>query len=226
MIREDKRKGYADTQIQALTQAQPFGASGEFSWGNPNNADNEVFIAHYAKDQVDGTLEGDSTDPTQGGHNMAGLYILDNGSNNSFRWMARIYDSNAVRHSDDPVGSIPAGTYKWDYVWDPASLTLTARILQTDGVTVVATDSQTLPADSQLDLDAFGLTTGFNGGVNAGANYSMFIDNVTYTVGQQWAIDANGDWGGQPNWDGPVPSGVDHVAYFGSKITANRTVTL
>jgi hypothetical protein len=227
-IREDKRQGYADTNIQALSQAQPFGASGEFSWGLPNSADNELFIAHFAKNQVDGTLLGDSNDPTQGGHNMAGLYILDNGSNNSFRWMARIYDSNAVRHSDDPVGSIPAGTYKFDYFWDPSSLTLTARILQTDGVTVVATDSVTLPSDSGLDLDAFGLTTGFNGSVVPGANYSVFIDNVSYTAGHQWVTDSNGTWGSnnRDSWDGPLPDGNDHVAYFGNKITAARTITL
>jgi hypothetical protein len=140
--------------------------------------------------------------------------------------MARIYDSNAVRHSDDPVGSIPAGTYKFDYLWDPGSLTLTARILQTDGVTVVATDSVTLPGDSELDLDAFGLTTGFNGSVVPGANYSVFIDNVTYTAGHQWTLNADGDWGGTGNWDGPVPSGTDHVAYFGDNITAPRTVNV
>ncbi|WP_428938199.1 hypothetical protein [Fontivita pretiosa] len=231
--REDVRRAYADTTIGQLTQANAFGAAGEFFFGNPNNPDTEMFIAHFAQDQVDGIKLGDSTAPDQGGHNIAGIYIIDSG-NDSFRMRSRIYTGSALRLDSPDTITIPIGDgrFRFDYVFDPATMTLTSRIFDDDeaGSALLGTASVTLPEGETLTLDAFGLTNGFNGSSVSSLNYTVFIDDVVYTVGtvagSNWNVNANGNWSNAANWTGGVPNAPGAVANFGSVITAPRTVTL
>jgi hypothetical protein len=231
--REDVRRAYADTTIGQLTQDSAFGAAGEFFFGSPNNPDTEMFVAHFAQDQVDGIKRGDRTEPEEGGHNIVGMYIIDSGSDN-LRMRARLYTSEAVRLESVDTITVPIGDgkFEFDYVWDPDALTLTARIFDDDeaGNQLLATSAVTIDGAHEFTLDAFGLTNGFNGSAVPEFNYTVFIDDVVYTVGgvtgSQWNVDAGGNWTDAGNWQGGVPNAAGAVANFGGIITAPRTVTL
>ena len=232
--REDVRRAYADTTVQQLNQTVPFGASGEFFIGNlsalPNKPDTEAFIAHFAQDQVDGVKFGDQHGADQGGHNIVGLYVIHDQPDleqSNFRLRSRVYTSDSTRlDGSEVLVPIGDGTLNFDYNWDPATFTLTARILDDDGVTVLGTSTLTLPASAQFDLDAFGLTNGFNGSLVSERHFDMFIDQASYITGAHWGADSNGDWGSGDNWNGPAPDGMDHIAYFGSAISAARQVNV
>jgi hypothetical protein len=222
--RDDKGRAYADISIGQITQAMPFGAAGEFSFHNPVNANTELLVGHFAQNEVDGA----SQDPTP---NKAGMYIRD-ASGDNFRFLTRMYTDTGSR-LDGNVVTLPSGEYKFDYTWDPDTLTLKTRVLDPDGVTVKDTSTLTVPAGTNFTFDAFGMVEGFTGSANPPLqeSFDFFLDNVTYTTGvvatgSQWNVNANGNWTDGGNWSGGVPNGVGSLANFGGIITAPRTVTL
>jgi hypothetical protein len=222
IFRDDKGRAYADISIGQITQAMPFGAAGEFSLTNPQDANTEILIGHFAQAEVDGATQ----DPAP---NKAGLFIQDDGSN--FRFLTRMYTDTGAR-LDSPTVSLPTGQYKFEYLWDPDTLTLSARMLDPDGVTVRGTTSQTVPAGTTFTFDAFGLIEGFTGAANpTPQTYDLFVDALTYTTGvvpsgSEWNVNDNGNWTDGGNWSGGVPNGAGSLATFGAIITGPKTVTL
>ena len=83
------------------------------------------------------------------------------------------------------------------------------------------------------DLSAFTLGSGTLGSftvelVNNTTNTSvdLKVNGVSAVTNAAWAVDSDGSWSVGTNWTGGVPNGIDHVANFGTIITATKTVTV
>jgi hypothetical protein len=223
--RLQQRDYYADTTIGVMTQDDAFSATGELFVGNGATADNEAMIAHF------------STDTASSNSNVVGFAFVEGrpDASTGFRFMPHIWDSGgndlrptSINHPYVDEGGNPI-LYRYFYEWDPATDTLTTRLLNPDG---------SLVEQIQLDapgvtftVNAFGLTGIDTPGQDTSRFMDVFMDAVTYSisspvVGSTWNVDADGDWSNAGNWTGGAPNSVGATANFGSVITAARTVTV
>ena len=217
---------YGDELDQTLTLNQPLHAQGKVTFSR-GVTDSTVHLGFFHNTD---SVRVSNAQAMSTPENFVGVTIEGPSAEGFFFYPSYNTDaegqgSGGNRGSGAPYIYPDGATHNWTLDYNPDGNNGNGQI-------IVSLDGQQgtmnlAPGDKQ-NIGAHFNRFGFITPHIDGNGQTVFVDDVTYTVGfgagKQWGINDSGDWGTASNWIGGVPNGVGAQAFFGSNNTQGHAV--